>query len=562
MKNFNIINNSASRLLDFFSKIFRQLKKNPKFFLNIFFDNVFFVIFIVCLIFSFWALSIGWNNTILDIHGFRQTQTAISVFYLLKGSSWLAYETPVLGPPWSIPFEFPLYQWLIAIIVNFLDTPLDQTGRFVSAFFFYLSLIPSYLILGRLNVLSQHRWIFLSLFVANPLYLFWSRTFLIESLAVFLSLAYLGSVTSCFNKKGLIFMALGTLFGTLAVLVKVTTFFAFLLAAILFIFWNLVNISKNNTNTSRENYMVVLNLVIPVAVSAVIPYLAIRIWVYFSDSQKLLNPIGMYITSKAIKSWNFGTLEQKLSPHVWMRILGRMLSDIWNYQGQLHYFIASILFITFLLFIAFSFGQRKVITIISGFLFLVPIAIFTNLHFVHNYYQYANCIFLVSAISFSILGIAERNEFGKKLSIFLLVFIIVIQIKTFFFKWYPIANANQTKLLATTTAIQKYTKPEDILLIYGLDWSPELPCYSQRRALMDADFAISEHGKKIALEHSKKTAIKNLFTYKKTIGAMVFCNQAKIDSQKVINVTGSYDFQSQPTYSDSLCEIYLPRVNQ
>src|SRR5580693_5466937 len=36
---------------------------------------------LVYLGFSFWATTVGWNNTIFDNHGFRQSQTAISTFY-------------------------------------------------------------------------------------------------------------------------------------------------------------------------------------------------------------------------------------------------------------------------------------------------------------------------------------------------------------------------------------------------------------------------------------------------------------------------------------------------
>ena len=84
------------------------------------------------LVFSLWAVSCGWTHNLLDAHGFRQTQTAISTYYLLKGSSVLAYETPVLGPPWSIPFEFPLYQWLVALAVAVLDLNIESAGRLVS----------------------------------------------------------------------------------------------------------------------------------------------------------------------------------------------------------------------------------------------------------------------------------------------------------------------------------------------------------------------------------------------------------------------------------------------
>jgi hypothetical protein len=44
----------------------------------------------------------------------QQTQTALTAFWHLRGSPILAYETPVVGYPWSIPFEFPTFQILAA----------------------------------------------------------------------------------------------------------------------------------------------------------------------------------------------------------------------------------------------------------------------------------------------------------------------------------------------------------------------------------------------------------------------------------------------------------------
>jgi hypothetical protein len=59
------------------------------------------LIFLCSLVFLGFALLKGWDGSIVDIHGFRQTQTAITVRYLLKGGPWLAYETPVLVPAYG-----------------------------------------------------------------------------------------------------------------------------------------------------------------------------------------------------------------------------------------------------------------------------------------------------------------------------------------------------------------------------------------------------------------------------------------------------------------------------
>jgi len=75
------------------------------------------------------------SNSVLDFHAFRQAQTAISAYYLWKLGPELAYETPVLGVPWSIPFEFPTFQGLVALIARYWVAPMDQIGRATSLFF-------------------------------------------------------------------------------------------------------------------------------------------------------------------------------------------------------------------------------------------------------------------------------------------------------------------------------------------------------------------------------------------------------------------------------------------
>ena len=131
-------------------------KKKPFFFVVLFFS---------CLVFSLWGISVGWDRNILDVFGFRQAQTAISSYYFLQGSPFFAYHTPVMGPPWSIPFEFPFYQWIVALVSKGFEYPLDQSGRLVSAIFFYLTLIPAWSVLKDLEIKREHRFVFLSLFL-------------------------------------------------------------------------------------------------------------------------------------------------------------------------------------------------------------------------------------------------------------------------------------------------------------------------------------------------------------------------------------------------------------
>lgn len=74
----------------------------------------------------------SWSMPPVDASGFRQTQTALSIDWLLRGGPWLDYVTPVLGAPWSIPFEFPFYQWLAALLSSITGMSADNSGRLVS----------------------------------------------------------------------------------------------------------------------------------------------------------------------------------------------------------------------------------------------------------------------------------------------------------------------------------------------------------------------------------------------------------------------------------------------
>src|SRR5215471_21824213 len=95
------------------------------------------LVFCIALAHALFVLWIGINKPILDLYYFRQTQTALTAYWLWKGGPWLAYETPVLGYPWSIPFEFPTYQALVALL-RLIGIPIDIGGRLVS-FAFYLA---------------------------------------------------------------------------------------------------------------------------------------------------------------------------------------------------------------------------------------------------------------------------------------------------------------------------------------------------------------------------------------------------------------------------------------
>src|SRR4029077_2158710 len=50
---------------------------------------------------------------------FRQTETAYpALIYHQQGINLFAPQLPVLGKPWQVPFEFPVFQALAAVLMN------------------------------------------------------------------------------------------------------------------------------------------------------------------------------------------------------------------------------------------------------------------------------------------------------------------------------------------------------------------------------------------------------------------------------------------------------------
>jgi hypothetical protein len=135
--------------------------------------------------FSAFCLSRGFGYVILDMQVFRQSQTALSVSTLPVGGPWIAYETPVLGAPWAIPFESPTYQWIVALVCHFTGLSVNQAGRLVSYVFFLATLLPIWMLVRAARADISAFLLFAILYVLSPIYLFWGHSVMIETTAVF-----------------------------------------------------------------------------------------------------------------------------------------------------------------------------------------------------------------------------------------------------------------------------------------------------------------------------------------------------------------------------------------
>ena len=250
---------------------------------------------------------------------------------------------------------------------------------------------------------------------------------------------------------------------------KLTTFAAFgLLGGIAFVHAVVVAFKGGLTrSTDRVLVWAVLAGILPI-VSGVA-------WVFYSDHLKLANLLGSQLTSQALAGWNFGSIEQRFSSRFWLgAISNRMLPDIFGFSV-----------IPALIAGGAALGSRKYSWLLGLSIlgFFAPLLIFTNLHFEHNYYQYANALFLLAAAGF---GLAKLAESGRAaLSTVLLVVIVAGQLVYFNanFASAIAADYSGSRQVAIGSLAKKLTTPDASLLIFGEDWSSAIAFHSERRAL-------------------------------------------------------------------------------
>ena len=170
------------------------------------------------------------NQPLIDDHEFRQTQTALTSLFIEPSlNGILNYETPVLGAPWSIPFEFPLFQLLAAQLEDISGLSLSASGRLLSVLFGLGCIWPATNLMHRHGLGYLAMGIFTILYLTSSIYLYWNRSFLIESAALFFTLASLDCYSQLRNRHEDVNMYNGikvsafAIILSLALLVKVTT---------------------------------------------------------------------------------------------------------------------------------------------------------------------------------------------------------------------------------------------------------------------------------------------------------------------------------------------------
>jgi hypothetical protein len=408
----------------------------------------------------------------LDVHAFRQSQTALTAYWFMQDGFSLAYETPVGGPPWSLPFEFPLYQAIVAGVAMVTGLPLDVVGRLTSFAFLVGCLFPLRALVRRLALPDSVFLFLVALVFGSPLYVYWGRAFMIETAALFFTLSAVRYFADyLLDTRPYRALGLFCLCATLAVLQKSTT--------VLPVLGVLGLVLAGSLGVQRRGLAALLRdreVLIAGASFAVVLAIGFA-WVAFTDVVKSANAMGTQLTSAALTVWNLGPLAQRFSDELWGTVIWSRVLET-NLAGGLG---------LFLLVLPLAAATEMRVRIIAGIglvLGFLPLFLFSNLHVVHDYYQVANVVFLLFVVAVA-LGAVVQARLGDWAAVLLLVVVLGANFLAFRSGYLPAMANPVTKTnrdLAMGDVLRREVPAGGQFVAFGVDWNPAFTYMSGRKS--------------------------------------------------------------------------------
>jgi 4-amino-4-deoxy-L-arabinose transferase-like glycosyltransferase len=410
------------------------------------------------------------RQPLVEVHPFRQTQTAYpAVLFSEQGIDLLHPTLPVLGRPFEVPFEFPLFQAFASLVMDAGIRP-DPALRITGLAFFLATAALIYLIVRRLAGIPGAVAATL-VFVASPFGLVWSRTSMIEYLATAAVLAWVLCWLIWVDRRRWGWLVGAVAAGVVAAMVKITT------AA----FWGLPIVALFFAVRPVRG-----RASLQLAVAIAIPALAGLAWTGYADGIKSGNPFAAQLTSGALGAWNFGSIPQRLAPAEQDLLIQRAILGLGGWWPAATAIVAAAAAVVAL--------QRRAFWIaLVGVVILPPLVLF-NLYAIHDYYWIA---VTPAAAMLAGAGVAAGWSHLPRLALRALlsvglVAILVVGLADGSGYWRPIygAPADPAGVLPAAAALEGASEPDDLVLVIGADWSPAILYYARRQGLAMPDWAI------------------------------------------------------------------------
>ena len=402
------------------------------------------------------------NKTgLADLYQFRQTQTAWGIREASRnGYDLLNLKMPVLGYPYQVPFEFPLFQNISALVGSILKLGVVESGRMTSLLFFCLGGILTFNLITKLTSVSIAIFSVCLLYL-TPFAIQWSNAVLIESLASFFLILSVTFLRLYFERGSSYLIGLSSLALSLCALVKITTAIPLVFFLGIFLMWG------TNFRLRGKNITILF-------ISILFSLAPVFAWTRHADSIKENSVFTRWLTSTNLRNWNFGTLEQRLTAFDWLSIFRRL----WLLGGVGFFVLIALLFFVLL--------EKKQIARLLFILILpfIPAIIYFNLYVVHDYYFMA-ILFPTALLISNLLMLLKRRlnlNLSTSMSV-LLIFVLMIPSWIFTIPYRDYKSSIQSSreyVLPIASEIAGNTAPTDRIFVVGCEWDPTVLFYADR----------------------------------------------------------------------------------
>ncbi len=480
--------------------------------------------------FHLWGVQVGWASRNLPGVEYRQAQTALSAHFIKEeGNFSPAYPTPVLGKPWSIPMEFPLYQWTVAMVSRTTDLSIIKSGRLVSIICFYLCLPALWLLLAGWRVPVGWRWLVLAMVLTCPFYIFYARAVLIETMALMFALWFWVAFERAVAGRNTGWLILAVMAGMGAGLTKVTTFLLYLIPPAA---WAVARLWREGARWRSEcGWM---------AGAVALPFAAAIGWVWYSDAIKARNPLADFLLSGNLREFNLGTWAMRLDPQVW-GMQWRVVRDELTWLPVLGILAGLIVLV--------KRRRREVLLCVGSF--VAALMIFPLLYALHAYYFMANTMFLLLAMGLILVGLAETVRW-RWLAAGLAIVVATGQAGYYVAYHWPMQRGLSAGGDGLSESLRALTRPDEVIIITGQDWNSMTPFYARRRAMMLRADTVGDVARLDAAFSALKGAKVGALVLERSLG-----HEVRAD---LVRRAGAHGLTANPLYVWRDFMVYVPEA--
>lgn len=495
-------------------------------------------IFVGAFLLHFWLATRNWTAGFMPGHEFRQSQTAITTHFIDRENNFsLLYETPIVGKPWvSILLEVPVYEWSVVLLSRATGLSHVVAARTISLTCFYLCLPALYLLLGRMGISRPRRLLPLSLILCGPVYIFYSRAFLMESMELMCCGWFLFGFVRMMDHRRWPWFALTTVAGTGAALIKSATFAVWLIPAAAYaagMLWGDLR--------SRRGWSAPLQTMFWGLAGVTVSLGLLRLWILLTDPIKAAHASGWIFTSKNLAQGNWGLADfaARFSPKIWEILFLR-----WQEALMSPWLIGAGLLAGLLAFPA----QRWRLAGVASVFFLAQL-MFPFAYAYQEYYFYACAVFLLAGLGFALHGLLDSRL--PRWCCWLLVAVLpAAQLHTYWRVYYGQQMIQSNGGFSFTETLRDFTPRESVIIVGGADWAAIIPLYTQRRALMIRN-GLDEDPAYVARAFGELAD--------EDVSALVLVRDQRGNGRLRDLAVGAFDLDATPTFTHDIADVYCSR---